>query len=200
MGQEHLDSANVFDAAKKIVETLKDLPKPQQEQALRFASEALGLSPLVHAQMPPQPPVQPPAAPGSAIPLHSNDIRQFTALKAPKSDQQFAAVVAFFYQFEAPSDQRKDAISAKDLTDAARLAGRTRPKRPVVTLNNAKQAGYLDATERGKFRISTVGENLVAVTLPGGEAAGVGSRQSPRKKRSGKDTKRKSAKLSAVKR
>ena len=30
------------------------------------------------------------------------DIRQFTAAKAPKSDQQFAVVVAYFYRFEAP--------------------------------------------------------------------------------------------------
>jgi hypothetical protein len=30
--------------------------------------------------------------------------------------------------------------------------------------------GYLDSSERGKFSINSVGENLVAMTLPGGEA------------------------------
>ena len=35
------------------------------------------------------------------------------------------------------------------------------------TLNNAKAQGYLDAAERGTFRINTVGENLVAMTFTG---------------------------------
>lgn len=100
------------------------------------------------------------------------DIKQFTASKAPKSDQQFAAVVAYFYRFVASEAERKDAITAEDLKDAARKVGRKRPHR--VTLNNAKNAGYLDAAERGNFKINTVGENLVAVTLPGngGESGG----------------------------
>jgi hypothetical protein len=184
MSQEHPDTAKVFDAAKSIVETLKGLDKSHQERAIRFVSESLGLGLSVHAQtaVTGQPPAASglPALPGN--PAHATDIKQFTTVKAPKSDQQFAAVVAYFYRFEAPSSQRKEAIAAEDLTEAARLAGRKRPKKPLVTLNNAKKAGYLDATERGKFRISTVGENLVAVTLPGSEPAGVGNRQNARRR------------------
>ena len=37
-----------------------------------------------------------------------------------------------------------------------------------MTLNNAKNQGYLDSAERGAFQINSVGENLVAMTLPGG--------------------------------
>jgi hypothetical protein len=78
---------SVFDAAKAIVEALKGLDKPSQTLALRFASESLGLS-GVEAQVP--------STVGSPTPMsqselrgatHSTDIKQFTAVKAPKSDQ-----------------------------------------------------------------------------------------------------------------
>lgn len=112
------------------------------------------------------------------------DIKAFTEAKAPKSDQQFAAVVAYYYQFEASEAERKDTIDAGTLTNAARLVGRKRPPKPNITLANAKNAGYLDSAERGHFKISTVGENLVAVTLPGGSPETPGARRGgPRAKR-----------------
>jgi hypothetical protein len=37
-------------------------------------------------------------------------------------------------------------------------------------LNNAKNQGYLNPAARGEYAINTVGENLVAMTLPGGGA------------------------------
>jgi len=41
---------------------------------------------------------------------------------------------------------------------------------PTSTLNNALRSGYLDkGSKRGTFRINAVGENLVAMTLPGGD-------------------------------
>jgi hypothetical protein len=132
---------DVFDAAKLIVETLKGLDQQKQVQAIRFASEALGLSGLSTVQSPSVAASQTP----KAEPIHSMDIRQFTDLKAPKSDQQFAAVVAYFYRFEAPETQRKESIDAATLQEAARLANRNRPPRPGMTLNNAKNAGYLDS-------------------------------------------------------
>jgi hypothetical protein len=98
------------------------------------------------------------------------DIKSFVDSKRPKSDVQFAAVVAYYYRFEAPVESRKDSVDAQALQEAARLAGRRRPPKPLATLNNAKNLGYLDSSERGQFRINSVGENLVAMTLPGGQA------------------------------
>ena len=193
MSQEFPDSARVFDAAKLIVETLKDLDKAHQERALRFASESLGLTPALQPQTSvitgqgAQPLGPRPMQVGSA---HATDIKQFTASKAPKTDQQFAAVVAYYYRFEAPEPGKKESIAAEDLIEAARLAGRRRPNNASFTLNNAKNAGYLDNAERGKFRISTVGENLVAVTLPGTDAAGANNRKSAKRKAKGKNTRR----------
>lgn len=167
-------STNEFDAAKVIVETLKGLDKQQQARAIKFACESLDMqAPALGAAShgggaSPQPAIT--SAPSAT------DIKQFTASKAPKSDQQFAAVVAYYHRFVAPEAERKDAITADDLQDAARKVGRRRPHR--ITLNNAKNAGYLDTAERGSFKINTVGENLVAVTLPGNGGEGGNSGRS----------------------
>jgi hypothetical protein len=59
---------------------------------------------------------------------------------------------------------------------------------PNKTLNNAKGLGYLDSPERGQFTINTVGENLVAMTLPGGVAEAT-----PRKSQKGVTTKKKAS-------
>lgn len=104
----------------------------------------------------------------------------FVEAKRPKSDVPFAAVVAYYYRFEAAAETRKDSIDVKALQDAARLAGRRRPPTPHATLNSAKNLGYLDSSERGHFRISSVGENLVAMTLPGGERDGIVTRRTAR--------------------
>jgi len=192
--QQLPDKKNHFDAAKEIVESLQGLDKTSQALAMRFAAETLGLQ---------QPPVSPtPAATPLAVPSgtptptgthHPMDIKQFTAAKAPKSDQQFAAVVAYFYRFEAPEVQRRESIDADFLLEAARLAGRNRPSNPRFTLNNAKNAGYLDVATTGKYRINSVGENLVAMALPE-NASESSSTKSVKKSKSRKKIPRRPAK------
>lgn len=167
-----LPASGLFDAAKAIVGALSDLDKPTQELAIKFAAETLGLKVPATGTAPKSVASQhaveqhPPSGGG---PTHSTDIKQFTAAKSPRSDQQFAAVVAYFYRFEAPEDQRRETIDSAALVEAARLAGRRRPAKAIFTLNNAKNAGYLDRVGSGDFRINSVGENLVAMALPGGD-------------------------------
>jgi hypothetical protein len=180
-----------FDAAKDIVETLQGLDKTAQMLAMRFAAETLGLRPAPEIQIPAAPAsvsLTSGSLPAGGGPTHSTDIRQFTAAKAPKSDQQFAAVVAYFYRFEAPEAERSETIDSKTLLAAARQAGRKRPGNARVTLNNAKNAGYLDAAGTGKFRINSVGENLVAIGLPGGASEGSLERTVMKKKARKKKT------------
>ncbi|HEY5279422.1 MAG TPA: hypothetical protein VIJ67_06685 [Pseudolabrys sp.] len=161
-----------LDAALKIVAELTGMKAEQQSLALKFAMETLGLKP---------PTATPSAAPAQSTQSpqptqshtvsgadHSTDIRSFTAIKAPKSDQQFTAVVAYFYQIEAKPEDRKEVIDADIMKEAARLAGRAQVARWNMTLTNAKNAGYLDGAGNGKFKLSSVGENLVAITLPDG--------------------------------
>jgi hypothetical protein len=101
--------------------------------------------------------------------LKATDIRQFVEEKQPKNDIQFAAVVAYFYQFVAPEGQRKERISADILIEGCRLAQHKRPAKAKWTLTNAVAAGYLDRVGAGEFSLNSVGENLVAMILPNKE-------------------------------
>jgi hypothetical protein len=169
------DKINDFDVAKALFDQLKGLDKGRQTRIVRWVAEALNLSPEVSGPgapaAGPSPPVssedrprQVGAATGAARPI---DIKTFVDTKSPKNDVQFATAVAYYYRFEAPEGHRKESIASDDLQNAARLTGRERFKSPHLTLNNAKNSGYLDSAGRGAFKINTVGENLVAMTLPG---------------------------------
>lgn len=172
-------SGSDFDAAKAVADQLKGMDKDRQQRILRWVAESLGLDlgigGATYQRTGETGTVTggTTSAPGDAHRLHreqrSPDIKSFVDSKRPKSDVQFAAVVAYFYRFEASAETRKDSIDAQALQEAARLAGRRRPPKALATLNNAKNLGYLDSPARGQFRINSVGENLVAMTLPGSE-------------------------------
>ncbi len=177
--------ANDFDAAKAVVDQLTGMDKDRQERVMRWVAESLGIA----AGVPGEPDrqridrsqsertMQPLPAEAPVRHSASMDIKSFVDTKRPKSDVQFATVVAYYYRFETSQETRRDSIDAAALQEAARLAGRRRPPRARTTLNNAKNLGYLDSAERGQFRINSVGENLVAMTLPGG-----GGDEQPRRK------------------
>jgi hypothetical protein len=169
-----------FDSAKSIVDKLGSLSRDRQERILRWVAESLGLA---LSGSPPAVPGLPPAilTPTSVPPGAAKDIKSFIAEKLPKSDNQFAAAVAYYYRFEAPPADRKDAIDGDLLQVAARQAGWRRPKRPTDTLNNALKAGYLDSAERGRFKLNNVGENLVAMAMPSGSAASAIRKKGKRK-------------------
>ena len=172
-----------LEAVRTIVATLTPFDASEQERILRWSREKLGLptegrsaalkTPLVsHHSEPP--------GTGTVFQAHdkATDIKSFIAEKAPSSDNQFAAAVAYYYRFEAPEAARKEAITSDDLREACRLAGRTRVPKPAQTLLNAHNGGLLDKTDRGAYAISTVGENLVAMALPsaGGHKARSGKK------------------------
>ena len=189
-----------FLAAEEIKGVLTGRVKGEQEKILRWVAESLGLAVAT----------TPVAAPGQqsvALPstlLHTvhetaatsvsaraKDIKAFVEEKEPRSDMQFAAVVAYYHRFESSEANRKEAITSRDLQDAARLAGRLRFRTPSATLNNAVRQGYFDRADRGEFKLNAVGENLVAMALPasgedaprnGASRAG-GRRQGSRAKR-----------------
>jgi hypothetical protein len=119
-------------------------------------------------------------------PTGTKDLRTFVAEKQPNSDVQFAATVAFYHRFEAPAGQRKESINADDLKEACRLVNRKRFKLPLTTLNNARNLGLLDSAGRGLFAINSVGENLVAMTLPSGTGNARPKGKKPAKKKAAK--------------
>jgi hypothetical protein len=91
------------------------------------------------------------------------DIREFFRDKQPASDVEAAAAVAYYYQFVAPASERRETLDPDFLQEALRLASYELPARPSMTLVHAKDAGYLSAgADRGQYRLTTVGHNLVA--------------------------------------
>lgn len=157
-----------FDIGKAIFEQLKGLPPERQQRIMRWVAEALGFpTGAFNTQATPvesQRPIEQKST--SSIRESFVDIKSFVTSKAPKSDNQFAVVVAYYYRFEASPNNRRDSITGVILQEAARLAGRKRLSNPSKTLNNAKATGYLDSATAGEFSINSVGENLVAMTLP----------------------------------
>jgi len=196
-------SKSPLDAAQKIVTELQGMTPEHQTLGLKFAMETLGLNlpsltalPAHVAPAVAQPPVVATPAHNSGG-GHSTDIKSFTTLKAPKSDLQFAAVVAYFYQFEAPVDHRKDVIDVETIKNAARLAGRKQTANWKYTMVNAKNAGYLDAAGDGNFKLNSVGENLVAITLPGNAVEPAVGKKKPKAKSLQKKVSKKSARKTA---
>jgi hypothetical protein len=160
-----------LDAVRSIAQVLEPFDSKDRERIIRWVREKLGMHVLV-ASAPISGETLPPGA--SPVPLSAGpqptgprDIKSLVAEKQPKSDLQFAAVVAYYHHFIAPEGEQRDSISAGDLLDACRKVDWPRPKNVSQTLRNAFHSGLLDrAGERGRFRLNSVGENLVAMTLP----------------------------------
>lgn len=167
------ETKSPLDAAQKIVDVLQNMTMENQSLALQFAMQTLRLAAPTVSPLPASAQTSSHLTLGTTTPNTGNppDIKSFVEAKAPKSDQQFAAVVAYHYQFEAPESQRKDYIDAKAMKEAARLVKWSQKKDWNMTLNNATRSGFLNRAERGAFSLSSVGENLVAITLPENESS-----------------------------
>lgn len=191
MAKSDNDAPDDYEAVRVLVSTLEKFSTADQQRIIRWAREKLGLAedPVAHRPVPESSGshgergvegASPPHAPGAA-----SDIKSFIVKKNPASDTQFAAAVAYFYRFEAPSSTRKEFITPTDIQDACRQVDRTRFPKPAQTLVNAYNQGLLNkGGERGTYTLSTVGENLVAVTLPAsGDRPASGSRRKKAKPR-----------------
>lgn len=183
-----------LEAVRLVADALEGFEAKDQERIIRWAREKLGLAtvPAVPSAGSTQPSTPPPEAqaPNVTAPAGSKDLKTFVAEKKPKNDVQFATTVAYYYRFEAPPNLRKNEINGDDLQEGCRLVGRERFKVPGQTLRNAHTLGLLNrGSESGSFAVNSVGENLVAVTLPGdGESI-------PRMKKNKKKKKKKKKKL-----
>lgn len=183
-----------IEAIKTVVDALSPFDPVDQERIVRWACEKLGLvGPSSHQVGPSLSnpgaashlQIQPAVVQTVAAPGTQRDIKSFVSSKNPTNDMQFAATVAYFFAFESPEAQRKESIGPGDLQDACRQLGRERLQNPGQTLRNACYHGLLDkAGDRGNYTINTVGENLIAVTLPNdsGDAAKRKRRTPPAKR------------------
>lgn len=181
------NQADDLEAVRTITKTLEPFDNEVRERIIRWVIEKLGL-PFASKTSPTSPSPQPqfsPVGTGDQTRPASppRDLKTFIAEKKPNNDVQFAASIAYYYRFEAPQSERREEIDGAILLNGCRLAGRKRLKRPRTTLNNAKNLGYLDAgSEPGKFVLNTVGENLIAMTLPN-QPDGTPTRKPPEARR-----------------
>jgi hypothetical protein len=175
-------------AAQEIKGILAGRDSAEQERIIRWVGESLGLTLHLRAKHPhataERPDIEPPEDALDRVvpsePPKPKDIKSFVQAKQPKSDMQFVAVVAYYHRFVA--SERKEAITTEDVQEGARHSGRAVFKTPSVTMSNAVQQGYLDRGARGEYKLNAVGENLVAMTLPGatGEAR---AKRAPQKRK-----------------
>ncbi len=153
-----------LNAVRAIVKALEPFKADEQERIIRWAREKIGLSAGTSIQ---EQPAHPTLVEHAHPPKSTSNIKDFLNLKQPRSDNQLAAAVAYYYRFEAPENERKQAITKEDLLNACRLAEWERPNHPAQVLVNSQGAGLLDkGPEKGTYVINSVGENLVAVALP----------------------------------
>jgi len=189
------DKKDDLEAVRLLIDALTPFDNTERDRIIRWACEKLGVpqdninsrSSIIQSKPYSNTEVAVSETEGRK---KTRDIKSFIDEKDPKNDQQLAAAVAYYYAFEVPTEQKKYSISSTDLIDACRLAQRKRPTNAGQTLINAAYYGYLDkAEDSGKYKLNAVGENLVAMTLPGGASTkrvSTRGKQTPKKKGSKK--------------
>jgi hypothetical protein len=159
-------------AIKNVITALSDLDSKARTRVINYVSQRFGItSPagLADAAATGAATVlgTEGSLPGSHAERHQIDIRTFAEEKSPRRVNERIAVVGYYLSELAPAEERRDEISAADITKYFKQAGFPLPGDPGQALVNAKNAGYLDAgTERGKYKLNPVGYNLVAHSLP----------------------------------
>jgi hypothetical protein len=134
----------------KIVEAVADVLRVQRKASGLSGGETITSSPVMH-----------PTTRSAPV-----DIRSFFQEKHPSSDVEAAAVAAYYYKYVAMETEERETINAAQLQEAFRLAKWPLPSATRFTLQNARNAGYLDASgEGGQYRLNPVGYNLVEHTL-----------------------------------
>jgi len=173
-------------AIKTICDALEPFDEGERERILRWASERLGLKGMVPAPPQTQQGAPPPNS-GQPVVTHqgSKDIKTFLDEKNPNSANQLVAAVAYYFKFEAPVAEKKTSITADDVMEACRKGNRERPKHPNQILINASAFGLIDKVGTGTYEINSVGENLVAVSMPTSGHGNSGSRKPPAKTKKG---------------
>jgi hypothetical protein len=153
-----------LEAVRRITEILSNFSENEIERIIRWSLEKIGIT------------TKPSKKPDSNSNNASDDsqlsnpkksIKEFYNEKKPGNDVRFAVMVAYYYKFEAPETEKKDEINSEILQEATRYVNRERLKKPIDTLNNSAKQGYINkGSNRGYYVINTVGENLVAMTMP----------------------------------
>ena len=186
-----------LEAIEQIIKALSGLDDAARSRVIAYVFQRLGLAmptQMSVAPSTPQPPLGVASPPQATVshPGHITDIRTLKESKAPKSDTEMAALVAYYLKHHAPPEERKDVIQREDIEKYFVQADFPLPKRSEFTLPNAKNAGYFDPAEKGSYKLNPVGHNLIAHGLSESRASGSRSKNGTKKKNNSKKSVRKS--------
>lgn len=166
-------------AIKTLQETLEPLSSEVRARVIDYVFRVLGISQVAPAALAAPAPSLPPLAAVTAsttpsmVPPHATaDILSLKEEKGPTTGTQMIAVVAYYLSHMAPEHERKDFITTDEIQKYFVQAKYPMPGSLPQALVNAKNAGYLDFLEKGKYRLNSVGYNLVAHKMPRGNDAG----------------------------
>lgn len=94
------------------------------------------------------------------------DVKSFFGEKNPKTLIEAAATIAFFLEHvETDHEKKLNYITTEVLMDELRKAQFPLPKVPSQVLIDAKINGYFDNAGTGRYRLNSVGYNLVSFAL-----------------------------------
>jgi hypothetical protein len=166
--QEALD--NEILAIGTVLKALEPLEPAARQSVLAYVTNRLGMQ---NASLQTGPgkattplPVGDADALGHGNPPAQVHIRDFVAQKQPRSAIEMAVVAAYFLSHMVQEAERKRTITTKEIETQFKIAGFKLPSQPKFTLPNAKNAGYLDATGDGEYKLNPVGYNLVVHNMP----------------------------------
>jgi hypothetical protein len=97
-----------------------------------------------------------------------------------------AALVAYYLGNLAPEGQQKATVNTQDIETYFKIAKFPLPEQIRVTLQNARNAGYLDPAGEGAYKLNAVGHNLVVHSMPRGASSGPHAGRAKRPKSKGK--------------
>lgn len=94
------------------------------------------------------------------------DIKTFKETKNPSSARQMACVVAYYLAEIATGEERKEVVTTGDIEKYFKQARFTLPTKLEQILIDCRAAGYFESRNRGEYKLTRVGHNLVAHQLP----------------------------------
>jgi hypothetical protein len=159
-----------IDAIKTILTTLKSLNEEARESVMNYVTQRLNLKVSDRSGSDENgdktDKLKSITIKKDAVP-HIKDLKDE---KQPGSHVDRAILVASDLSELAEKGKRKEAVTAQDLDTYFKIANYPKPAAFKDVLKSAKNAGYMDSPDRGKYKLNAVGYNLAVHTLPRNKA------------------------------
>jgi hypothetical protein len=166
-------------ALETVLSALAPLDEGTRGRVLSYVQQRFGVATAEQPAAGRSPGARPESAPSEepAGREEVSDIRTLKDRKQPKSAVEMAVLVAYYLSEVAKPDERKSTIGTADITKYFKQGDYPLPSQPRVILHRAKNAGYLDPSDRAQYKLNPVGHNLVAHSLPRSGAKGATTRR-----------------------